>query len=131
MLGATAKLDGLDGPGSRSGLLRQAALVASGVVLGVVANQAFFYATQIGVLSRVMPSAGVASATVGVSIVFSTALILAVWSHWIARRETAEAVRDLAEVERLVATGLAQAERIAAIGRTLRDSDGVASHRDR
>jgi len=82
MLDAVTRDRGAVGPDRRIVTAPWAAAVVAGVVAGAGASAIFFYAAHIVDLSTGVRSLDVASATVGSSVVFSTALVLAAWSFF-------------------------------------------------
>ncbi len=109
---------------AQHGKLGDLTLAAGWAAAGAVATQAVFYVVDLGYrMSGRMQSSYVAPAAIGASIIFAALLVVTALSYWKSRKETREALRDLSEVSRLVTNGLVQADRIAAIGKTLHRSD--------
>jgi Zn-dependent protease with chaperone function len=78
-----------------------------------------------------MPTSSVASATIGISVVFAAVLIVTVLSYWMSRKEAREADRALAELGGLLAHAREQAALIAASDRNPHQSEGFSANQDR
>jgi len=105
----------LDRSDARDARLVEWSRAACWAAAGAVATTVVYVAVDVEyAVVGPMPASTVASATIGVSIVFAAVLIATVLSYWMSRKEVREAERALAELDGVLTHAREQATRIAA-----------------